>query len=1444
MARNSLIHIIAITLLSFSMQISAMGHSPTPVSLQLKYTHQFQFAGYYAAKEMGYYKDEGLEVEFREWSPEFRVIDHVIKGDADFGIGDPTLLPEFVNGQPIVVLAALFQESPLALFSKQESGIFLPSDFIGKRVMYNTNGVGGADIGAMLATQNVDSSQFIHLKHNHDYQGLIDGDVDVISGYLTDSPYFYKSQHTVVNILKPQSYGVNFYGDILFTSQDMLKHNPETVEKFKRASLKGWHYAVNHIDEINNLIIKQYNPTLDRDKLTFEAQETIKLMNYPIVEVGHMHQQRWDHIADIFQQQGMINKEVDFARFIYQPTAISYLYLVFALSAFVFLLIIWILRNYFHQRALVENLTRLNIAFNTADQGWFDINAQTEEIAVSDEYARLLGFEPSEFHTNIQEWHKNIHPDDIKRVLALLEEGYATGDVCETEYRRKTKDGSWLWLHVVGQVIEWDDKNNPVRAVGVQTDITKRKQTELELGKSEERLLLSQSAGGIGTWEYDFTTDQSICSDVVLQELGFPLTADKSTWDDVFAAIYPEDRDKVNSVINLHISEGTKLDVEYRIIDVDGKTRWMRTIGEAVFDVDNKPIKLRGTVQDISARKISDQALRILAETGSDNKHNIFELIVQQLALSQGTRYALIAEVDKHNPERVNTLAVWANNGFIDNFSYTLAGTPCNNVIQQEACFYPSNIQNLFPDDPLLVDMHAEGYLGLPLTNNQGEVMGLIAVLDDKPMTNHEQVITIMRSLSSRASIELERAESLQKLNLSSRVFSDTHEGITITDSQKFIIDVNPAFCEITGYSRQDVIGQNPRILSSGKQSPQFYADMWKEINEVGHWQGEVWNRKKTGEIYAELLTISSLSDDDDKITHYVGVFSDITQSKKQQEELSLMAHYDVLTGLPNRALFTDRFHQSIAHSKRTKRQFAVCFIDLDEFKPVNDDYGHEIGDKLLIEVAERITNSIRNEDTVSRQGGDEFALLLNDIESFEQCEQTIQRIHHTLAQPYIIDGYPHKITASSGFTLYPSDEGDIDTLLRHADHAMYQAKQEGRNRYHLFDPKHDHETIQKHHLLAEIEHALINNEFSLYYQPKVNMSSGNIFGAEALIRWIHPEKGLIPPLDFLPFIDGTELEIKIGDWVINQALIQLDNWHQQGIKLEVSVNISSNHLQSDSFIDKLTLALEHHPTLYSKNLQLEILESSALGDLQSVSHIIKTCQETLGVTVALDDFGTGYSSLTHLRSLSANIIKIDQSFVRDMLDDPDDYTIIDGIIGLSNAFSREVIAEGVETTNHGLMLMMMGCEEAQGYGISKPLPEDDFSAWFNSYIPNQEWLIFSQKYRSRKENKIKLFRLITEHWKQQFVSNILASAEDIVQWSIMNQKHCPCGSWITRERQEQLFDQQGLKRLEKAHDEVHFIAYAIQSKYLEGDIQAARAVLTDLQSAFEQMSNAVGQCD
>jgi len=956
-------------------------------------------------------------------------------------------------------------------------------------------------------------------------------------------------------------------------------------------------------------------------------------------------------------------------------------------------------------RNLNSNLELLHLANKAAQQGSFKFCFQTNTMQASEDYSALLGYKSSKFISSFDECLQKIHPNHQSHVLAQFEISKKTGRPFDVEYQQETQDGHWLWIHTVGEVIEWDCQQTPSKMTGIHANITERKQSE--------------------------------------------------------------------------------------------------------------------------------EALRALAETSSSKSESIFKKIVRQAAQSQNMRYALISLINIQNKTEAKTLAVWANDDFIENFSYPLAGSPCEEVNSLGTCYYPDHIQELFPEDHMLTKMQAVSYLGVPLKNSEGDTIGIMCVLDDKPIKKSPQMPLLLESLSTRASIEIERQSSEKSLDIFARIFKDSHEGIAITTPEGIIVDANPAFCRITGYSLEDVVGQNPRILSSGKQGPQFYTEMWQALTKDGHWQGEIWNRKKSGQLCAELLTISALKDKNDETVNFVGIFSDITHSKEQQQKLEQMAHYDVLTKLPNRALFYDRFVQAVAHSKRTQTLLAICFLDLDDFKPVNDTYGHNVGDLLLIEVSERIKNNIRIEDTVSRQGGDEFTLLLSDFNQSHECEILLQRIIKALSQPYIIEDQHINISASIGTTIYPLDDSDIDTLIRHADQAMYHSKLAGKNRYHLFNATHDQQVSLKHKRLSEIEQALINNELCLYYQPKVNMRSGKIYGAEALIRWQHPEKGLIQPLDFLPAIEETSLEITIGEWVTSEALKQLHLWNKQGIELEISINIASYHLQSDDFITQLEQALLQQPSINPAHLQLEILESSALGDTQTINTIIKSCQDNLGVKVALDDFGTGYSSLTHLRNLPAEIIKIDKSFVFDILDDPDDYKIVDGIIGLADSFNRDVIAEGVETVEHGLMLLIMGCDSAQGYGIARPMPANELLTWIKNYTPNEEWLTYSNKKTSHKDNRIQLLQLSMQQWQNKFQTALLAPSDAQKNWPIMDHAKCFCNSWIKRERHEKLFSASWLTELELAHQQAHSLANTIINNH---DSQTTNAPLNSLNSEFKNI--------
>jgi diguanylate cyclase (GGDEF)-like protein/PAS domain S-box-containing protein len=588
----------------------------------------------------------------------------------------------------------------------------------------------------------------------------------------------------------------------------------------------------------------------------------------------------------------------------------------------------------------------------------------------------------------------------------------------------------------------------------------------------------------------------------------------------------------------------------------------------------------------------------------------------------------------------------------------------------------------------------------VPLHDCAGQVMGVLGIYDDITERKHNE-------------------ESLQ---LSASVFANTQEGIVITDAEGHIIYANQAFTDITGYSREDILGNNLKMLQSGRHDKEFYNALWTAIKQQGYWRGEIWNRRKNGDIYAEWLTISTVTNAQGDAIRYIGNFSDISLLKQREQQLEHITHYDLLTGLPNRVLLLDRMNLAIAQSKRNQRLMAVCYLDLDGFGVVNDNFSHAMGDKLLIEITERIKNTLREEDTLARMGGDEFIFLLQDLEYVEDCEHTLHRLLSAISVPVILQ---NQTTASIGISIFPDDNSPPEILIRHADHAMYKAKQAGKNAFRIYDIALNQQLHTHRIALNRIEQAFENDEFELYFQPKVDMQKGIVFGAEALIRWQHPERGLVMPHEFLPLIEHNDFANRLDEWVINRALQHAEQWHSQGLALKISVNVSARSLQSAGFVTELGNAFTRHPLANRHDFELEILESEVLHDLEKTAEIIKLCQ-TLGVCFALDDFGTGYSSLSYLRHLPIQTLKIDQSFVRDMLEDDNDLAIVRSVIGLAQSFNRHVIAEGVESVKHGTALLAMGCYKAQGYAIAKPMPAADFAGWLQNWKIPSEWKVIN----------------------------------------------------------------------------------------------------------------------
>ena len=562
----------------------------------------------------------------------------------------------------------------------------------------------------------------------------------------------------------------------------------------------------------------------------------------------------------------------------------------------------------------------------------------------------------------------------------------------------------------------------------------------------------------------------------------------------------------------------------------------------------------------------------------------------------------------------------------------------------------------------------------------------------------------------------------------------------------------------------------------------------------------------------------------------YVAHFSDITALKEHELQLEHMTHYDSLTGLPNRVLLADRLRQAMSHAVRRGQKIAVAYIDIDGFKAVNVQFGHAAGDTLLVTLGVRFKAALRAGDTLARLGGDEFIAVMLDLDNSDAGEAILKNLLAAASGQLRIEGQEMKVSASIGVTFYPQDEEvDEDGLIRQADMVMYQAKIDGHNCYRKFDPSQDLTIRGRYEGREQIRRALAAHELVLYYQPKVNMRTGMVTGAEALIRWQDPERGLMAPASFLPIIEDHPLAIEVGEWVIETALAQMEAWQNQGLEIPVSVNVGAMQLQQVGFVERLCGLLAAHPHVKPADFELEVVETSALRDVLQASMVLNACHK-LGISVAIDDFGTGYSSLTYLKRLPANVLKIDQSFVREMFDDPENLTILEGVLGLASAFRLNVIAEGVETTDQGLVLLQLGCELAQGYGIARPMPAEEIPRWVAQWQPDPRW---AQVKPIGSANRQMLYAGV-EHraW--------VAAIEAFLQGKrnappALEGDECRFGAWLAKQGREDDDLIPELQSVYRLHQQIHDLASQIFFTH-ERDRSAALSQLPALHDLRDQL--------
>jgi diguanylate cyclase (GGDEF)-like protein/PAS domain S-box-containing protein len=605
------------------------------------------------------------------------------------------------------------------------------------------------------------------------------------------------------------------------------------------------------------------------------------------------------------------------------------------------------------------------------------------------------------------------------------------------------------------------------------------------------------------------------------------------------------------------------------------------------------------------------------------------------------------------------------------------------------------------------------------LTRNMARPLDQLAASMERAQNGESQVrakpggpkdiAKMAHAFNDMMSVQEEREAALRV----AAIAFETEEGMMVTDGDARIIRVNQAFTRITGYSADEALGQIPSLLKSDRQDAKFYRRMWQSLRENNSWQGEIWDKRKNGEIYPEWLTITAVIGKNGAVTNYVGTFVDFTDRKKAEEEIHHLAFYDTLSQLPNRRLLLDRLRQAVANSVRNRAGGALLFIDLDNFKTLNDTKGHGIGDLMLIEVAQRLQACVREGDTLARFGGDEFVLLLEGLnedraQAAVQAQGVGEKVLEALSRPYILEGNEFHSSSSMGITLFINYRDKLDELLKQADTAMYEAKKSGRNTLRFFDPVMQDELENRAHMEAGLREALKKHEFQLYYQMQVD-HNGHIPGAEVLLRWIHPERGLIPPMQFIPLAEETGLILPIGRWVLESACHQVKLWENlpHTRNLQLSVNVSGRQFRQPDFVEQVSEIIGHSG-IDPVRLKLELTESIVLEDVEDTIAKMQALRQ-IGVTFSMDDFGTGYSSLSYLTQLPLYQLKIDQSFVRHIGTKASDATIIQTIIGMANNLGMEVIAEGVETQEQRDFLEANGCKLFQGYLFGKPVPLGEF---------------------------------------------------------------------------------------------------------------------------------------
>jgi diguanylate cyclase (GGDEF)-like protein/PAS domain S-box-containing protein len=799
-----------------------------------------------------------------------------------------------------------------------------------------------------------------------------------------------------------------------------------------------------------------------------------------------------------------------------------------------------------------------------------------------------------------------------------------------------------------------------------------------DIGRREERFrtIVTQVPGAVFRFRPDGPVD--FVSDAIEDISGYPAAQFMRSTSHAWAnLIFPEDRKMQRRVVKQAILDGKPYAVEYRIIDASGTERWVAENGQPqVFEPGGEAPWVDGIISDISQRK--------------HNEMRIEALLAEQSAILDNVMFGVM---------------------FVRNRRIVSVNRRCEELFGYEpGAMTGSSTAIVFPT---AFDFEAAGARQYS-TLAAGEYFSEERHYRRKDGTLFWCMVSgcaIDQSRANEGSIWVyaditARKEAEEKLRLSATVLEHIADGVMVIDASGIIVAVNPAFTQITGYTEAEALGRDRTLTRSGRHDTAFYQALWDDLQSTGFWRGEIWNLRKNGEVYLEWLTVSAVRDNKGAISHYVGVFSDITLVKESQEKLDHLAHHDALTQLPNRLLFHDRLHHALQRAARENEQLALLFIDLDRFKNVNDTLGHHIGDELLQQVATALQDKLREGDTLARLGGDEFIVLLENVDGQYGASLVAEKLVGMFEQPFMVAGHELFVTCSVGISLYPTDAMDLNMLIRNADVAMYQAKARGRNGYRFYAPSMTGEGVERLRLETYLRRSLEKEEMFLNYQPQVEIDTGRLIGVEALVRWNHPDLGLVPPSRFISLAEDTGYINQLGKWVLIQACHQMVRWQEAGLHVpKMAVNLSARQFERGSIATMVGDVLRE-TGLEPHRLQLEVTESVIMNTGDALVFINDL--HSIGVGLAIDDFGTGYSSLAYLKQMPVQTLKIDRSFIKDISTDVNDEAIAIAIIQLGKSMNLSVIAEGVETGEQAAFLLRHGCNLAQGYFYSRPAAPDD----------------------------------------------------------------------------------------------------------------------------------------